>query len=62
MGLFFFYFVISQTALDKKGIAESFFRGIPIGFSLIVVHAAIESNPSQGAKRVMYMPWHLTKD
>jgi len=41
MGSFFFFFVIAQTALDKKGIAESFFPAIPIGFSLIVVHIGL---------------------
>jgi hypothetical protein len=38
MGSFFFYFVIAQTALDKRGIGGSMFPAIPIGFSLIVVH------------------------
>lgn len=41
MGSFFFFFVIAQTALDKKGIAESFFPAIPIGFALIVVHVGL---------------------
>jgi aquaporin Z len=38
MGSFFFYFVIAQTALDKRGIGSSMFPAIPIGFSLVVVH------------------------
>ena len=41
MGSFFFFFVIAQTALDKNGIAQSFFPAIPIGFSLIVVHICL---------------------
>lgn len=41
MGSFFFYFVISQTALDKKGIAKTSFPAIPIGFSLVVVHICL---------------------
>ena len=41
MGSFFFFFVIAQTALDKRGIAESFFPAIPIGFSLIIVHICL---------------------
>jgi len=41
MGSFFFFFVIAQTALDTKGIADSFFPAIPIGFSLIVVHICL---------------------
>lgn len=41
MGSFFFYFVISQTALDKNGISKTSFPAIPIGFSLIVVHICL---------------------
>jgi hypothetical protein len=41
MGSFFFYFVISQTALDERGIAKSRFPAIPIGFSLVVVHICL---------------------
>lgn len=41
MGSFFFYFVIAQTALDKRGIGGSMFPAIPIGFSLIVVHICL---------------------
>jgi len=41
MGSFFFYFVIAQTALDKRGIATSNLPAIPIGFSLIVVHVCL---------------------
>eukprot|EP00557_Chaetoceros_sp_GSL56_P003552 CAMPEP_0176488992 /NCGR_PEP_ID=MMETSP0200_2-20121128/7031_1 /TAXON_ID=947934 /ORGANISM="Chaetoceros sp., Strain GSL56" /LENGTH=379 /DNA_ID=CAMNT_0017886065 /DNA_START=907 /DNA_END=2046 /DNA_ORIENTATION=+ len=41
MGSFFFYFVISQTALDERGIAKSKFPAIPIGFSLVVVHICL---------------------
>jgi aquaporin Z len=41
MGSFFFYFIIAQTALDKRGIAASMFPAIPIGFSLIVVHVCL---------------------
>jgi len=32
MGSFFFYFVIAQTALDKRGIGGTNFPAIPIGF------------------------------
>ena len=41
MGSFFFYFIIAQTALDKRGVAGSKFPAIPIGFSLIVVHICL---------------------
>ncbi len=41
MGSFFFYLVISQTALDSKGIADTSFPAIPIGFSLVVVHICL---------------------
>lgn len=41
LGSFFFYFVIAQTALDKRGIATSNLPAIPIGFSLIVVHVCL---------------------
>ena len=41
MGSFFFFFVISQTALDNKGIASTNFFAIPIGFSLVVVHICL---------------------
>lgn len=41
IGSFFFFFVISQTALDKKGIASTNFFAIPIGFSLVVVHICL---------------------
>ena len=41
MGSFVFYFVIAQTALDKRGLAGSMFPSIPIGFSLIVVHLGL---------------------
>jgi len=41
IGSFIFFFVIAQTALDKRGIAESFFPAIPIGFSLIVTHICL---------------------
>jgi glycerol uptake facilitator-like aquaporin len=29
MGSFFFFFVIAQAALDKRGIADSFFPAFP---------------------------------
>lgn len=38
MGSLFFYFVIAQTALDKRGIANTPFPAIPIGLVLVVVH------------------------
>lgn len=41
MGSFFFLFVISQTALDKKGIALTNFPAIPIGFTLVIVHICL---------------------
>lgn len=41
MGSAFFYFVIAQTALDKRGIATSNLPALPIGFSLIVVHICL---------------------
>lgn len=41
MGSFFFYLVISQTALDENGIAKTSFPAIPIGFSLVVVHICL---------------------
>jgi MIP family channel proteins len=41
MGSFFFYFVIAQTALDKRGIATSMFPAIPIGLILVVVHICL---------------------
>jgi glycerol uptake facilitator-like aquaporin len=41
LGSFFFYFVIAQTALDKKGIASTDFPAIPIGFTLVVVHICL---------------------
>lgn len=41
MGSFFFYFVISQCALDAKGISKTSIPAIPIGFSLIVVHICL---------------------
>lgn len=41
MGAFTFFFVIAQTALDKRGIGASMFPAIPIGFSLIVVHICL---------------------
>ena len=41
MGSFFFYFVISQTALDTTGIAKTSLPAIPIGFSLVVVHICL---------------------
>lgn len=41
MGSFFFYFVIAQTALDKRGVADSFFPPLAIGFSLVVVHVGL---------------------
>lgn len=41
MGSFVFYFIISQTALDKRGVAETAFPPIPIGFSLVVVHICL---------------------
>ena len=41
MGSFFFYFVIAQTALDKRGIASTPFPAIPIGLILIVVHICL---------------------
>ena len=36
-----FYFVISQTALDKRGIATTAFPAIPIGLILVVVHICL---------------------
>ena len=41
VGSFFFYFVIGQTALDKRGIATTAFPAIPIGFVLVVVHVCL---------------------
>ncbi|CAB9525932.1 Lens fiber major intrinsic protein [Seminavis robusta] len=41
MGSVVFFFVIAQTALDKRGIADSMFPAIPIGFSLVVVHICL---------------------
>lgn len=41
MGSFFFFLVIAQTALDKRGIATTPFPAIPIGLSLVVVHIAL---------------------
>ncbi len=41
MGSFFFYFVISQTALDSNGIGDTNLPAIPIGFSLVVVHICL---------------------
>jgi aquaporin-1 len=41
MGSFFFYFVISQTALDKGGIASSYFAPLAIGLSLVVTHIGL---------------------
>jgi glycerol uptake facilitator-like aquaporin len=42
MGSFFFYFVVSQTALDKNGtLAKTSFPAIPIGFSLVVVNICL---------------------
>lgn len=41
MGSFFFYFVIAQTALDKRGIATTAFPAIPIGLILVVVHVCL---------------------
>jgi aquaporin Z len=41
MGSFVFFFVIAQTALDKRGIGSTSFPAIPIGFSLIVVHLCL---------------------
>jgi glycerol uptake facilitator-like aquaporin len=37
MGSFMFYFVIAQSALDKRGIASTPFPAIPIGLVLVVV-------------------------
>jgi glycerol uptake facilitator-like aquaporin len=60
MGSFFFYFVISQTALDKKGIADSFFPAIPVGFSLIVVHICLipvrKNKQMQHSNRIQAKP------
>lgn len=41
MGSFFFYLVIAQTALDKRGVAQSMFPAIPIGLVLVVVHITL---------------------
>lgn len=41
IGSFFFYFVISQTALDTKGIGNTSFPPIAIGFSLVVTHICL---------------------
>ena len=41
LGSFFFFFVIAQCALDKRGIGESYFPALPIGFSLVVVHVCL---------------------
>jgi len=41
MGSFIFYFVISQTALDRRGIATTPFPALPIGLSLVVVHVGL---------------------
>jgi glycerol uptake facilitator-like aquaporin len=37
MGSFMFYFVIAQTALDKRGVANTPFPAIPIGLVLVVM-------------------------
>lgn len=41
MGSAVFFFVIAQTALDKRGIATTSFPAIPIGFSLVVIHICL---------------------
>jgi len=41
MGSLIFYFVIAQTALDKRGIANTGFPAIPIGFCLVVIHICL---------------------
>lgn len=41
MGSFIFYFVIAQTALDKRGVAKTSFPAIPIGLILVVVHVCL---------------------
>mmetsp|Transcript_34157 Transcript_34157/g.50191 ORF Transcript_34157/g.50191 Transcript_34157/m.50191 type:complete len:286 (-) Transcript_34157:204-1061(-) len=41
VGSFMFYFVIAQTALDKKGVAKTSFPPLPIGLSLVVVHICL---------------------
>ena len=41
MGAIVFYFVIAQTALDKRGIATTAFPAIPIGLILVVVHVCL---------------------
>ena len=41
MGSVFFYTVIAQTALDKRGIANSFFPPLAIGLSLVVAHLGL---------------------
>jgi aquaporin Z len=41
MGSIVFYFVIAQTALDQRGIANTGFPALPIGLVLIVVHICL---------------------
>lgn len=41
MGSIVFYFVIAQTALDTRGIADTPFPALPIGLVLIVVHVCL---------------------
>lgn len=41
MGSFLFYFVIAQTALDKRGMADTALAPIPIGLILVVVHICL---------------------
>jgi len=41
MGSFIFYFVIAQTALDNRGIAQTSFPALPIGLSLVIVHICL---------------------
>ena len=41
VGSFIFFFVIAQTALDKRGLANTHFPALPIGLSLVVVHIGL---------------------
>ena len=41
MGSVVFYFVIAQTALDKRGIATTPFPALPIGLVLVAVHVGL---------------------
>lgn len=61
MGSIVFYFVIAQTALDKRGIATTAFPAIPIGLVLVVVHVCLIPFTGCGGTIDetcnMYFPW-----